>query len=101
MVTDRKICGNLWGCSSVGRAPALQAGGQEFESLHLHVIMSRAAEPDGSGTVRRFICGSVDETAGADIRRISVNEKSEAFRVLRCESSEKQISLLFIMKYVP
>ena len=29
----------LWGCSSVGRAPALQAGGQEFESLHLHVIM--------------------------------------------------------------
>ena len=24
-----------WGCSSVGRAPALQAGGQEFESLHL------------------------------------------------------------------
>ena len=26
----------MWGCSSVGRAPALQAGGQEFESLHLH-----------------------------------------------------------------
>ena len=25
-----------WGRSSVGRAPALQAGGQEFESLHLH-----------------------------------------------------------------
>ena len=28
----------LWGCSSVGRAPALQAGGQEFESLHLHSV---------------------------------------------------------------
>ena len=28
-----------WGCSSVGRAPALQAGGQEFESLHLHLII--------------------------------------------------------------
>ena len=27
---------DLWGCSSVGRAPALQAGGREFESLHLH-----------------------------------------------------------------
>ena len=27
---------DLWGCSSVGRAPALQAGGQEFEPLHLH-----------------------------------------------------------------
>ena len=25
-----------WGCSSAGRAPALQAGGQGFESLHLH-----------------------------------------------------------------
>ena len=28
-----------WGCSSVGRAPALQAGGQEFESLHLHSVL--------------------------------------------------------------
>ena len=28
----------IWGCSSVGRAPALQAGGQEFESLHLHSL---------------------------------------------------------------
>ena len=27
---------NKWGRSSVGRAPALQAGGQEFESLRLH-----------------------------------------------------------------
>ena len=26
----------IWGCSSVGRAPALQAGGREFESLRLH-----------------------------------------------------------------
>ena len=25
-----------WGCSSVGRAPALQAGGHGFESHHLH-----------------------------------------------------------------
>ena len=28
-----------WGRSSVGRAPALQAGGQEFESLRLHSVM--------------------------------------------------------------
>ena len=27
---------SIWGISSVGRAPALQAGGQEFESLILH-----------------------------------------------------------------
>ena len=26
----------MWGYSSVGRAPALQEGGQEFESLYLH-----------------------------------------------------------------
>ena len=30
--------GLLWGYSSVGRAPALQAGGQEFESPYLHRI---------------------------------------------------------------
>ena len=24
-----------WGCSSVGRAPVLQAGGRQFESVHL------------------------------------------------------------------
>ena len=27
---------DLWGYSSVGRAPALQAGGQGFESPYLH-----------------------------------------------------------------
>jgi hypothetical protein len=25
-----------WGCSSAGRAPALQAGGQRFDPAHLH-----------------------------------------------------------------
>ncbi len=25
-----------WGCSSAGRAPALQAGGRQFDSVHLH-----------------------------------------------------------------
>ena len=28
----------LWGCSSVGRAPALQAGGHRFDPVHLHQI---------------------------------------------------------------
>jgi hypothetical protein len=27
-----------WGCSSAGRAPALQAGSQEFESPQLHQL---------------------------------------------------------------
>ena len=36
-----------WGRSSVGRAPALQAGGQEFESLHLHSVRkNRFYNPD-------------------------------------------------------
>ena len=30
---------DLRGRSSVGRAPALQAGGQEFESLRLHLVI--------------------------------------------------------------
>ena len=29
------------GCSSVGRAPALQAGGRQFESVHLHQIRKK------------------------------------------------------------
>ena len=29
---------SLWGCSSAGRAPALQAGGQEFDPPHLHHV---------------------------------------------------------------
>ena len=32
---------DLWGISSVGRAPALQAGGHEFESRILHLILQR------------------------------------------------------------
>ena len=31
-----KIPRKSWGCSSAGRAPALQAGGQEFDPPHLH-----------------------------------------------------------------
>ena len=32
----------MWGFSSAGRAPALHAGGQEFESPNLHHLKSRA-----------------------------------------------------------
>ncbi len=34
--TSAKIAETLWGFSSAGRAPALHAGGQEFESPNLH-----------------------------------------------------------------
>ena len=33
---SRWLPDDSWGYSSVGRAPALQAGGQGFESLYLH-----------------------------------------------------------------
>ena len=32
----------MWGCSSAGRAPALQAGGHRFEPVHLHFPFSTA-----------------------------------------------------------
>ena len=41
---------DLWGCSSAGRAPALQAGGQEFDPPHLH---QRASEDEETTTVAR------------------------------------------------
>ena len=34
---EQVAAGIIWGLSSVGRAPALQAGGREFESLSLHL----------------------------------------------------------------
>ena len=36
-----QVAARLWGHSSVGRAPALQAGGREFESLCLHGIETK------------------------------------------------------------
>ena len=35
---------DLWGYSSVGRAPALQAGGHEFESRYLHESFFESAD---------------------------------------------------------
>ena len=32
----KKSTAKFWGCSSVGRAPALQAGGRQFEPDQLH-----------------------------------------------------------------
>jgi hypothetical protein len=33
---------SLWGCSSIGRAPALQEGGRRFDPVQLHHILSRS-----------------------------------------------------------
>ena len=37
-----EVSTKIWGCSSAGRAPALQAGGQEFDSPHLHTFTQRS-----------------------------------------------------------
>ena len=49
----------LWGCSSAGRAPALQAGGHGFDSHHLHQRQV-AASKYRSRTVKRG-CSSCDD----------------------------------------
>ena len=42
----------FWGCSSAGRAPALQAGGQGFDSPHLHQS-ERYRQPNKGGNEER------------------------------------------------
>ena len=41
-VRESRWMPGLWGYSSVGRAPALQAGGHEFESRYLHEVSKEA-----------------------------------------------------------
>ena len=42
-----------WGCSSAGRAPALQAGGHGFESHHLHQGAERFLKKEPFGSLIR------------------------------------------------
>ena len=46
---EQVAAGIKWGCSSAGRAPALQAGGQGFEPLHLHWT----GKPVGTARLKR------------------------------------------------
>ena len=58
-----------WGCSSAGRAPALQAGGQRFDPAQLHhtfdLTLSRLCRcaPDGPARCGRRPCGLRGELA--------------------------------------
>ena len=51
-VEQRENTGCLYtrGCSSVGRVPALQAGGRQFESVHLHQQVGRQEGTPGLAT---------------------------------------------------
>ena len=63
---------DFWGCSSVGRAPALQAGGREFESLHLHASENERTQ------VQRMTLSDLSETATYDA------DVYESFAVTKC-----------------
>src|ERR1700730_9005686 len=45
--THPRLCDEQeWGCSSAGRAPPLQGGGQGFESPHLHQFFPRSTRKE-------------------------------------------------------
>ena len=50
ILVNNEVSTKIWGCSSAGRAPALQAGGQEFDPPHLH---QRASEDEETTTVAK------------------------------------------------
>ena len=55
--------GSERGCSSVGRAPALQAGGRRFDPVQLHQFsISRASATSGGGEAAEptLDCSSID-----------------------------------------
>ena len=49
-----QVIGKVWGYSSVGRAPALQAGGQEFESLYLHIKRLTGSDMNPESQTKTF-----------------------------------------------
>ena len=48
-----------WGCSSAGRAPALHAGGQEFDPPHLHQQSRKALVTHLENWTMKQICNKV------------------------------------------
>ena len=66
------------GCSSAGRAPALQAGGRRFESDHLHFAWSAAGGRSSEGDARAKSPGRVLD--GRDC--IAEKRKQSALMVL-------------------
>ena len=56
---EQVAAGFSWGISSVGRAPALQAGGHEFESRILHFIRSAAEKSAAFLCAKKYIIISI------------------------------------------
>ena len=68
--------GIIWGCSSVGRAPALQAGGQEFESLHLHCTSMRSTSAACTSTAHKRCALHLESEAFSVACRHAIHTKS-------------------------
>ena len=77
---EQVAAGSLWGISSVGRAPALQAGGHEFESRYLHESVLKAQPMDWGRKQVYLRFRSQDREC---ICKMHVNEEISDFRVPR------------------
>ena len=77
-----------WGFSSVGRAPALQAGGHEFESRNLHEVFLNAQPVSQDGSIYASRTERTDAFMLRGLRgrmhvKDSVTEEAEGFRGCR------------------
>ena len=69
----------FWGCSSAGRAPALQAGGHGFEPHHLHHRLRRGFGSEKASETFKLIA---DKTERDSLQ----NESEASTKVGRFES---------------
>ena len=60
-----QVAARTWGLSSVGRAPALQAGGREFESLSLHVNNEESRRGETDRSRRRVLARRIRVMTGS------------------------------------
>ena len=78
------MAAGFWGLSSVGRAPALQAGGREFESLILHEDDEESDRADAKEQrTQVYLQSGAIEQMQEGIRRMPVMSKTRSV----CESA--------------
>ena len=67
------------GYSSVGRAPALQAGGQEFESLYLHCFLRKALTDYSVGAFFLSLLWGKAPDKGSDSKPSVIHPRKQTF----------------------
>ncbi len=82
---------DFWGYSSAGRAPALQAGGQGFESPYLQeaIIGAHAAGFDVRAGRKACFPNEANGKDGEGIRRMPVMKQAEGLRIPRKKRGDK------------